>query len=476
MINRQRSSIQRWIVGGTAALIILAMTGCGGSGGGSAETVVVPSDVLEAQRLTEEATGSLASLLADASAINVGSLSPVADKFKTASEKDAANKKAKLGCLLAASSLEAQRLIDFLPALDRTGDVQAHPAKVLLRHAEGLRLGWTDGKVWRGTPEDGAPLRSMTTVSKLWVIMLSSGANGDSITAFLEDVYRKVSELEQLLASSPGLATDVDPMIFKVDGVQKKFGSVELAAFSSLLRSVVAELDLALAYDFTGTSDLSQSMFKLINVDETTDGNAHVDAAVYLPPAPFGTLSASGRLRLQKFGTQGVLAAEAVIDALTKQEARTDHAGWFCLTPESFSSSYTALKTDAELLKAVLTEPVNLVVDPQITGEKYRGTMNVPHFINSGAPSDLRSFLPRWNCRYFGGLPGEEVRPGDGIVSVGGLDFGGLLNPKSGSWLKENPPIARGQVITNALNVCLDPIGRGWDEVPYQIEWVFTRK
>lgn len=462
-------------MGGTAAFIIMAMMGCGGCGGGSSDSIVVPPDVLEAQRLTEEATVSLSSLLADPSAVNVGSLSPIADKFKSALEKDAANKKAKLGYLLAGSSREAQRLMDYLPAQDRVADVQAHPAKVLLRHAEGLRLGWSDGKVWRGEPEDGAPLRSMTTLSKLWGMMHASGANGDSITAFLQDVYEKASSMEQLLASSPGLVTDADPMIFVVNGVQKKFGSVELSAFSALLSSVVAELDLALAYDFTGTADLSQTLFKLIKVDETTDGNAHVNADVYLPPAPYGTLSASGRLRLQKFGTHGALAADAVIDALTKQESRRDHTGWFALPPESFSSSYKALKSDAELFKAVLTEPVNLVVEPQGNAGRYVGTMDVPHFINSGAPSDLRSFLPRWNRRYFASPPGD-VLPGDGIVSVSGLDFGGLLNPKSGSWLKENPPITRGEAITNSINVCLDPLGRGWEEIPYHIKWVFTRK
>jgi hypothetical protein len=453
----------------------MAMTGCGGCGGGSSDSVVVPPDVLEAQRLTDEATVSLASLLADPSAVNIGSLSPIADKFKTATEKDAANKKAKLGYLLASSSREAQRLIDFLPAQDRVADVQAYPAKVLLRHAEGLRLGWRDGKVWRGTPEDGAPLRSMTTVSKLWVMMRASGANGQTITDFLNDVYGKLLTLDQILAASPNLATDSDPMIFVVGGVPKKFGAVELAAFSALLKATIAELDLSLAYDFTGTVDLSQSIFRLIGVDETSDGSAHVNATVYLPPAPYGTLSTSGRARLQSFGSQGVLAADAVIDALTKQESRSDQTGWFALPPESFSSSYTALKTDSELLKAVLTEPVNLVVDPQITGEKYLGTMNVPLFLNSGAPSDLRSFLPRWNREYFASPPGE-VLPGDGIVTVVGLDFGGLLNPKHGGWLKENPPIARGDAIVNALNVCLDPLGRGWDEVPFQIKWVFTRK
>lgn len=457
-------------MGGTAAFIIMAMTGCGGCGGGSSDSVVVPPDVLEAQRLTEEATVSLSSLLADPSAVNVGSLTPIAEKFKTATERDSANKKAKLGYLLAGSSREAQRLIDYLPAQDRVADIQAHPAKVLLRHAEGLRLGWSDGKVWRGEPEDGAPLRSMTTVSKLWGMMHASGANGDSITAFLQDVYEKVSAMEQLLASSPGLVTDADPMIFVVDGVQKKFGSVELSAFSALLRSVVAELDLALAYDFTGSADLSQTLFKLIKVDETSDGNAHVNADVYLPPAPYGTISASGRLRLQKFGTQGALAADAVIDALTKQESRSDHTGWIARTPDAFSTSYTALKTDAELFKAVLTEPVNLVVE-----DKYIGTMNVPLFLTSGAPDDLRSFLPRWNCRYYASPPGD-VLPGEGIVSVDRLDFGGLINPKSGSWMKEYPPIVRGQVITNALNVCLDPVGRGWEEIPYHIKWVFTRK
>lgn len=475
MAIRQSLSIQRCIVGTSAAFIIMAMTGCGGCGGGSADAVVVPPDVLEAQRLTEEATVSLASLLADPSAVNVGSLGPVADKFKTATEKDAANKKAKLGYLLTASSREAQRLIDYLPAQDRVADVQAHPAKVLLRHSEGLRLGWRDGKVWRGTPEDGAPLRSMTTVSKLWVMMRASGANGQTITDFLKDVYGKLSALDQALTASPNLATDSDPMIFVIGGVPRKFGAVELAAFSALLKATIAELDLSLAYDFTGTADLSQSLFRLIGVDETVDGSAHVKASVYLPPAPYGTLSASGRLRLQNFGTQGALAADAVIDALTKQESRIDQTGWFALPPESFSSSYTALKTDAELLKAVLTEPVNLVVDPQITGEKYLGTMNVPLFLNSGAPSDLRSFLPRWNREYFASPPGE-VMPGDGIVSIDRLDFGGLLNPKQAGWLKENPPIARGDAIVNALNVCLDPIGRGWDEIPYHAAWVFTRK
>ena len=475
MINRQRSSIQRWIVGGTAAFIIMAMTGCGGCGGGSSDSVVVPPDVLEAQRLTEEATVSLASLLADPSAVNVGSLSPIADKFKTATEKDAANKKAKLGYLLTGSSREAQRLIDYLPAQDRVADVQAHPAKVLLRHAEGLRLGWRDGKVWRGTPEDGAPLRSMTTVSKLWGMMHASGANGQTITDFLNDVYGKLSTLDQILAASPNLVTDADPMIFVIEGVPQKFGAVELDAFSALLKATIAELHLSLAYDFTGTVDLSQSLFKLIGVDETTDGNAHVEATVYLPPAPYGTLSASGRLRLQQYGTQGALAADAVIDALTRQESRSDHAGWIARPPDAFSASYAALKTDAELFKAVLTEPVNLVVEPQGVGGRYVGTMDVPHFISSGAPQDLRSFLPRWNRRYIASPPGD-VLPGDGIVSVVGLDFGGLLNPKQGGWLKENPPIGRGEAITNALNVCLDPLGRGWDEVPYQINWVFTRK
>lgn len=476
MAIRQSLSIQRCIVGSFAAFIIMAMTGCGGCGGGSSDAVVVPPDVLEAQRLTEEARVSLARLLADPSAVNVGSLDPVADKFKTATEKDAANKKAKLGYLLAASSREAQRLIDCLPAQDRVADVQAHPAKVLLRHAEGLRLGWADGKVWRGTPEDGAPLRSMTTVSKLWVMMQASGANGLTITDFLKDVYGKLSALDQALTASPNLATDSDPMIFVIGGVPQKFGAVELAAFSALLKATIAELDLSLAYDFTGTADLSQSLFRLIGVDETTDGNAHVKASVYLPPAPYGTLSASGRLRLQNFGTQGALTADAAIDAFTKQEARTEHAGWFSLPPESFSSSYQALKTDAALFKAVLTEPVNLMVGTDGMGANYEGTLDVPKFLNSGAPSDLRSFLPQWNYSYFGGLPEQDVRSGDGLVTVVGLDFGGLLNPKHGGWLKESPPIARGDAIVNALNICLDPIGRGWDEVPYHAAWVFTRK
>lgn len=476
MAIRQSLSIQRCIVGSFAAFIIMAMTGCGGCGGGSADAVVVPPDVLEAQRLTEEARVSLASLLADPSAINVGSLDPVADKFKTATEKDAANKKAKLGYLLAASSLEAQRLLDYLPAADRTGDVQAHPAQVLLRHAQGLRLGWADGKVWRGTPEDGAPIRSLTTVSKLWVMMQASGANGQTITDFLNDVYGKLSALDQALTASPNLATDSEPMIFVIGGVPRKFGAVELAVFSSLLKVTLAELELSLGYDFTGTADLSQSLFKLIGVDETTDGNAHIDAKVYLPPAPFGTLSDSGRIRLQKFATQGASAADDVLEALAKQEARTDHGGWFAKPPESFSTSYSSLRSDSELFKAVLTEPVSLVVEPSGMGSRYTGTMNTPLFLNSGAPSDLRSILPRWNRRYFGGLPGEEVRPGDGLVSVVGLDFGGLLNPKQSSWMKENPPVARGEAISNALNICLDPIGRGWDEVPFQIKWVYSRK
>ncbi len=475
MAIRRSLSIQRCIVGSTAAFIIMAMTGCGGCGGGSSDSVVVPPDVLEAQRLTEEAAVSLAGLLADPSAVNVGSLSPIADKFKTATEKDAANKKAKLGYLLAGSSREAQRLIDYLPAQDRVADVQAHPAKVLLRHAEGLRLGWRDGKVWRGTPEDGAPLRSISTVSKLWGMMHVSGANGQTITDFLNDVYGKLSAFDQILAASPNLVTDADPMIFVIAGVPQKFGAVELAAFSALLKAAVAELDLSLAYDFTGTVDLSQSLFKLIGVDETRDGSAHVDATVYLPPAPYGTLSASGRLRLQKFGTQGTLAADAVIDALTKQESRSDHAGWIARTPDAFSTSYAALKTDAELFKAVLTEPVNLVVDPQMTGEKYLGTMNVPLFLTSGAPSDLRSFLPRWNRQYVASPPGD-VQPGDGLVSIDRMDFGGLLTPKQGGWLREDAPVKRGEAITNALNVCLDPLGRGWDEIPYHAAWVFTRK
>lgn len=447
---------QRSLFALLATWAVLALPGCGGCGGSDLTGGGDPLDG-DSLRLTTEAIAGLQPLLENTSLALPDSLQPLAAKFKAAYEKEDRNRKAKAGYAIAEAARLASLGVSGLPP--ETGRVQPlpYPAKTLKKHLLALNLGWIDGKVWRGTAEDGAPFRSMTVIPLLETTY--SGVTGQALTDLLNGVKTGLTNLDAFLETQGEVVTDADPLVFSINSAERKFGAVELKELRACIKSVLAELNLTLAYNFTGATGLEEYLFQFMKFDPTRDGGVRASAAQYLPAEPYATLPAGGQAMLAMFGSLTAASADTVTSALALQEARTDQAGWISRPPIELSSSYSALTAEADLLKMVVTGPVRLVVDPQVEGGRYEGTLNVPAFLNGGAPTDLRSIYPR--------VFREEV-------NWGGSDFGGLLSPEAVSRFWEDVPYTRRDAIRYGINVFMDCVGRGWDEVLMNIQWAIT--
>lgn len=466
---------QRWfkqwsLIALLSTWAVLALPGCGGCGGSDlTDGGGGPLDA-DSQRLTSEAIAGLQPLLEDPLLALPDVLSPLAAKFKAAYQKDVRNGGAKAGYAIAEAAKLASTGLQGLPPETKLAQ-QAYPAKTIKKHLLALNLGWVDGRVWRGTAEDGAPFRAITTLPLLETSY--EGLTGQALTDLLSSINSGLTDLDAFLEAQGNVVTDADPLVFTFGGAQRKFGAVELRALRSCIKSAIAELNLVLAYHFSGATGMEDSIFKIMKVDPTKDGSIYAKADKYLPAAPYATLPVGGQARLGLFGSQTAASADLVSAALILQEARTSHAGWISRPPNEQATTYQELAAQADLLRKVVTGPVHLVVEPSAFGGRYEGTLNVPAFISGGAPTDLRTIFPQWNKKYFGG-PGPEPTPGSGDLNWGGSAFGGLLTPKAPGRFWDASPVKLKDGIRDGINVFMDCVGRGWDEVDFKIQWEIT--
>ena len=188
----------------------------------------------------------------------------------------------------------------------------------------------------------------------------------------------------------------------------------DATSFLAGLYAVRGVLDIALAYDPTyGTFDFNQKIGDRFTAKVAGDT---VTPDEYLPPAPFLTLTATGKADFAQAQTDFINGADGANAALTRLAARSPLSGLHLIDSNQITAADYAEGHDGiNQFKAALTAP-------------YTTTGNSPVTVNlaawfSSPPASLRALLPTYTVKEADGFTYLSAD----INSFPDATFGGIV-------------------------------------------------
>ena len=419
-----------WLV--TGLLVFLSggvLTGCGGGGNGKS-LIVGPSssDQLQAVSGVQAGQAQLNALLSADTPPSQADLNAAAQTFAAAYAQDPQNNEAAMGLALSSVAAAAQKVSDAADAVDVValnpagrGASQKPAAASAARALAHLVSPWKMGRV------DGKSVGRLAALSAQMPLLLGQSRRSGRAQAENEALVQSLSELKATLARAiplikPG-ANQADFAFALVDyqtgtDAARIMDAADATVFLASVQMGHGALNAALAYDLNAQAfDFNEKIGDRFIQKQAGDT---VSPDEYLPPAPFLTLTPTGKADFAQAKKDLESGADSAGTALHRLQARSAN-GTLHLLDAADANLLTAADY-AQARSAVAAFELALSFPVPVPGSDGLGLNLAAWFANP--PTSLRPFLPTYRVKADSGFTYLDAD----ASSFADLSFGGLIS------------------------------------------------
>ena len=418
-----------WLVTGLALVSLGGgvLTGCGG-GGSKANPVVglSSSDQLQAVSGVQAGQAQLNALLSADTPPSQADLNAAAQTFAAAYAQDPQNNEAAMGLALSSVAAAAQKVSDAADSVDVVAlnpsgrGASQKPAASAARALAHLVSPWKMGKI------DGKSVGRLAAMSAQLPLLLAQARRSGRAQAE-EALVQSLLELKATLARAiplikPG-ANQADFAFALIDyqtgtDAARIMDAADATVFLASVQMGHGALNAALAYDLNaGAFDFNEKIGDRFIQKQAGDT---VFPDEYLPPAPFLTLTPTGKADFAQAKKDLENGADSAGTALHRLQARPAN-GTLHLLDAADANLLTAADY-AEARSAVAAFELALSVPIQVPGSDGLVLNLGAWFANP--PASLRPFLPTYLVKEDSGFTYLD----SDASSFADLSFGGLIS------------------------------------------------